>query len=148
MVGLGAIAAGLGGLFLGRKKENVPTTKQIVSEEPEIKIDVSIPYNAAALMAYEKVIGEYDAATYAKFEELYKEKAVAEVTLKKITRELQEKIDQTEAAIAKLTQQIWCGKVIECKVLVYETAKQVNQKFLENCQESIEMRKCGEMTPL
>jgi hypothetical protein len=104
MVGLGAIAAGLGGLLLGNKKENMTTTKQVVVEEPEIKIDVSIPYNAAALMAYEKVIGEYDEAKFTKFEALYLEKAVAEVTLKKVTRELQQKIDQAEDAISKLAQ--------------------------------------------
>jgi hypothetical protein len=104
MVGLGAIAAGLGGLLLGNRKETTTTTKQVVVGEPEIKIDVSIPYNAAALIAYEKVIGEYNEATFAKFESLYHEKAVAEVTLKKVTRELQQKIDQADMAISKLAQ--------------------------------------------
>jgi hypothetical protein len=63
--------------------------------EPEPVVDVSIPYNAAALLAYQQtIVGREttpadDPAEFAEFEQLYQQMAVAQVIVKQKERALQ-----------------------------------------------------------
>lgn len=60
--------------------------------EPEPKIDVSIPYDAAAALAYKALKGTNeikDMEEFAKFKTSYETYTVAEVILKKATREFE-----------------------------------------------------------
>jgi hypothetical protein len=62
----------------------------VQQEEPVEVIDVSIPYDAAIIQAYDAWrSGDYDQAEYGKFKAKYIVKTVAEVTAKKVARELQ-----------------------------------------------------------
>lgn len=65
------------------------STKVVAEPEPE-PIDVSIPYNAAAALAYSSLTGtsaESDPAAFATFEGAYEKFTVAEVSFKKAARE-------------------------------------------------------------
>ena len=67
---------------------------QVAAAEPEPAVDLSIPYDAAARLAYDEwrvTHGreEFDDAEYQKFKVLYEEKTVADVVAKKKTRELE-----------------------------------------------------------
>jgi hypothetical protein len=102
--GAAALVAGVGAFIMGKKKSSDDTTPA-VAEEPE-PVDVSIPYNAAAILAYEEFMGKttegVDPATFAKFEALYEEKVVAQVTAKKVARDFEDKIKSVDAELAKL----------------------------------------------
>jgi hypothetical protein len=97
--GIAAAVAGAGAFLLrqvtGKETPAASTTAGAVSE-PEIEvIDVSIPYDAAALLQYRKMKGinfamAIDEQDFAQFKALYEEKTVADVILKKATRELAE----------------------------------------------------------
>lgn len=70
-------------------------------------MDVSIPYNAAAMLEYTKLMGpKVDAAKFAKFEALYEEKVVAQVTAKKVARDCQLEAARLEAIAAKADAEI------------------------------------------
>lgn len=86
MVGAGAAA------FSSVGKISAPEVIAEPEPEPE-PVDVSIPYDAAPLLAYdtwriEGEKGDYDQATYEKFKAMYLTKTVAEVTAKKVAREM------------------------------------------------------------
>jgi hypothetical protein len=99
----GAVAAavavaGIGGFFAMKKTSKKTTEAQ--SKTVDILIDISIPYNAAAVLAYNEWRGdaELDETPFERFEPLYLEKAVAEVSAKKIARE----ISKVDADLAEL----------------------------------------------
>ena len=67
--------------------------KKRTESEPE-PIDVSIPYDAAARLAYdnwrvEQGKGDFDVETYKAFKEIYTQLAVTEVVVKKKSREME-----------------------------------------------------------
>lgn len=70
--------------------------EKAVEPEPEPEpepIDVSIPYDAAIILAYKElrqVEPDINGASYAQFKQAYLEKAVAEVTLKQKARKLEQ----------------------------------------------------------
>ena len=76
--------------------------KATSAPKPVETVDVSIPYNAAAMLEYTKLMGpKLDAAKFAKFEKLYEEKVVAQVTAKKVARDCQLEAARLEAIVAK-----------------------------------------------
>lgn len=76
--------------------------KAVSTPKPVEAVDVSIPYNAAAMLEYTKQMGpKFDAAKFAKFEALYEEKVVALVTAKKVARDCQLEAARLEAIVAK-----------------------------------------------
>ena len=85
------LGAGYAATTMGDKAPS-ETKAEPEAAAPE-PIDVSIPYNAASLLAYdawriEGDRGDFDQASYDKFEAIYITKTVAEVTAKKAIREL------------------------------------------------------------
>eukprot|EP00525_Craspedostauros_australis_P005247 CAMPEP_0198115904 /NCGR_PEP_ID=MMETSP1442-20131203/7939_1 /TAXON_ID= /ORGANISM="Craspedostauros australis, Strain CCMP3328" /LENGTH=166 /DNA_ID=CAMNT_0043773509 /DNA_START=77 /DNA_END=577 /DNA_ORIENTATION=+ len=92
-VDFGAVAGGVGGLGAAvaaavgfATKSSEKPSKAAVEEIPEPEaIDVSIPYNAAAQLAFDA--SALEASEFATFEEAYLAKTVAEVTLKKMQRD-------------------------------------------------------------
>ena len=96
---LGAAGAALAGLFGVMAQKNAgddagTAATAIVEEEPE-PIDVSIPYDAAARLAF--AAKRLDESKFAEFEAMYEEATVADVTVKKFARDLKD----MEAAAAK-----------------------------------------------
>jgi hypothetical protein len=72
--------------------ESVSTKTAAVPEKVE-KIDVSIPYDAAARLAYRELKGlsenaKYDESEFQKFKEAYEATTVANVIVKKMERDL------------------------------------------------------------
>jgi len=100
-----AVVAGLAAVF-GRgmnKKETAP----VVEEEEELPpIDVSIPYNAAAMLAFDEWKGgkTFPEDTFAKFETIYENKMVAMVTAKKVQRELDDATKMADSELDKLAK--------------------------------------------
>jgi len=89
-----AAGAALAGAALaiskGMSSGSKSTTSAVVEEPEPEPIDVSIPYDAAAAMAYcaVKQLSEVDdAQEFEKFKAVYEAFTVAEVTLKKASRE-------------------------------------------------------------
>ena len=83
------------------------TPKAASAPKPVETVDVSIPYNAAAMLEYTKLMGpKVDAAKFAKFEALYEEKVVAQVTAKKVARDCQLEAARLEAIAAKADAEI------------------------------------------
>jgi hypothetical protein len=68
-----------------------------------IIVDVSIPYNAAAMLAYNdwNTGGEFDESTFQKFQTIYEEKVVAQVTAKKVARDYELQIQRLQAVVSK-----------------------------------------------
>jgi hypothetical protein len=94
VVGVGAAATASGGSGGGSSSSASGTSSSsntTTNKPPAQKIDVSIPYDAAARMAYEAWCQEkgetFMADGYALFQELYTAKAVAEATVKKRARD-------------------------------------------------------------
>jgi hypothetical protein len=95
VVGVGAAATASGGSGGGSSSSVSGTSSSsnttTTNKPPAKKIDVSIPYDAAARMAYEAWCQEkgetFMADGYALFQELYTAKAVAEATVKKRARD-------------------------------------------------------------
>mmetsp|Transcript_21427 Transcript_21427/g.35466 ORF Transcript_21427/g.35466 Transcript_21427/m.35466 type:complete len:135 (-) Transcript_21427:206-610(-) len=91
--GAAAIAlVGAGAAFAIGGKGAAPEVVAEPEPEPE-PIDISIPYDAAILLAYdawrvEGDRGDFDQSSYEKYKPAYISKAIAEVTLKKATREM------------------------------------------------------------
>lgn len=102
--GFAAAVAGIGGIFAfgqkGDSKEEKSTPKVKAKAEPE-PIDVSIPYNSAALLAFQEWTGgkRFDKALFDQFEPLYIQKTVAQVSGKKMAREYEEAMGRVNAAI-------------------------------------------------
>ena len=84
VIGVAALAQGGGG------KTEAAAPKKAEEPEPEPEpIDVSIPYDAAARLAFAEMSSEEaDEEKFAKFKQLYEKKTVAEVTAKKAARDL------------------------------------------------------------
>ena len=99
---LAAGAAGILGVAAAIFANASGGAKETVKAEPEPEpepIDVSIPYNAAAVLAYEKAGSPGDFAT---FEAKYIDATVAAVTLKKKQRDLalfEAEVAKKEAAL-------------------------------------------------
>jgi hypothetical protein len=69
------------------------STKTAAAPEKVEKIDVSIPYDAAARLAYRELKGlsenaKYDESEFQKFKEAYEATTVANVIVKKMERDL------------------------------------------------------------
>lgn len=82
--------------------------KREIVQEKTVKPDVSIPYNAAALLAYDEWRGNdvFDQQTFKKFEALYIEKTVAEVTGKKIARDKEEALSKLKEIAKKAKEEL------------------------------------------
>ena len=84
----------------GSSSDSGPSKKET---EPEPKpIDVSIPYDAAARLAYdnwrvEQDKGDFNVETYKAFKEIYTQLAVTEVVVKKKSREIESLHKQLES---------------------------------------------------
>lgn len=84
--------------------EQVPFVVPAVEAE---KIDVSIPYDAAARLAYRELKGldessKYDENEFVKFKQVYEDTTIANVIVKKKERELRE----MQAAAAKKSKEL------------------------------------------
>jgi hypothetical protein len=94
-----AAVAGIGGIFAaigGKKGEKVEAGK-VPKAAPAPLVDISIPYNSAAMLAFQEYSA--DASLFASFEPLYLEKAVAQVSAKKIARDLEAAMQAKEATV-------------------------------------------------
>lgn len=70
-------------------------------------VDVSIPYNAAAMLEYSKLMGgNFDSASFEKFQSIYEAKVVAQVTAKKVARDSQLEIERLQAIATKADAEI------------------------------------------
>lgn len=94
--GVGILIALAAGFVLNKDGMGAQAAESEPEPEPEPvePVDLSIPYDAAARLAYDewRVTHEreaYDEAEYQKFKVLYEEKTVADVIAKKKTRELE-----------------------------------------------------------
>ncbi len=86
----------------GSKNSPAAAPKAVTPPVPVEAVDVSIPYDAAAMLEYTKLMGtKFDAAKFAKFEAIYMEKVVAQVTAKKVSRDCQLEAARLEAIVAK-----------------------------------------------
>mmetsp|Transcript_40531 Transcript_40531/g.61452 ORF Transcript_40531/g.61452 Transcript_40531/m.61452 type:complete len:177 (-) Transcript_40531:435-965(-) len=102
--GVAAAVAGAAALFIpkGEKKE---ATKAVSAPEPE-PIDVSIPYDATAMLAYENwrkenEKGAFNAATFESFSKIYYDMSVETVTAKKLKREAEAMMAAADAGFSK-----------------------------------------------
>ena len=96
----GAVLSNMGG------SSESSTVEEAAPEEPE-PIDVSIPYNSAARVAYdqwrvENKKGGFDKEGFAVFEEIYTEATIGMVAYKKMERDLALKKASYEAIEKKL----------------------------------------------
>lgn len=102
---MGAAAlAGLVAVTASSGSDDETTSKAAaVDEETAEPVDVSIPYNAAAMLAYQCTISPtVDPAVFKRFEELYLEQAVAIATFKKMKRDQEAAVKAMETKISKL----------------------------------------------
>jgi len=82
------LAAAVAAITVQQSNQNTaPTTMKGPEPEPE-PIDVSIPYDAAARLAFEASGVGKDESKYAKFKTVYEKKAVAEVMASRYAREM------------------------------------------------------------
>lgn len=98
--GFAAIFANLKG---GSSKKKAEST--LLEKKKELPlVDVSIPYNAAALLAYEEFKGDkiFPESAFASFEAIYNDKVVAVVKSKKVQRELKVSIEKADEELGKL----------------------------------------------
>ena len=87
---LAVLALSLSGVGAVMEAPSKGSTQGPAEAEPE-PIDVSIPYDAAAVLTYLKYKGVKsisDTADFEKFKKLYEEATVAQVTLKKMQRDV------------------------------------------------------------
>ena len=100
---LGAAGVAIAGIlgFMAKSQDDsaeTTTAAAIVEDEPE-PIDVSIPYDAAARLAFKAA--KLPESKYDEFVPLYEAKTVADVTVKKFARDLKEmEADAAEKAKA------------------------------------------------
>lgn len=78
-------------------------------EQPQVEpepIDVSIPYDAAARLAFDEYLQskgiEFDEMLYSSFRPLYEDKAISDVIVKKIARDLAAAEQVAEEATKRL----------------------------------------------
>jgi hypothetical protein len=97
---LGVVAVVASSFLSGSGKDNASSSSSTraaataAAKEPEPEVvDVSIPYNAAALLAYQQTVIGRETTTdddeFAEFEQLYQQMAVAQVIVKQKERALQ-----------------------------------------------------------
>lgn len=102
LAALGAAAAAAFASSSGGAAADAPSKSAADEPEPE-PIDISIPYDAAAVLTYCKLKGikeVTDQTDFEAFKTVYEEAAVAEVTLKKMERDT---ADMKKAVDAKMT---------------------------------------------
>ena len=100
-----AIAAGFAAIFSGLKGGSKTTTQAL--EKAKIPpVDVSIPYNAAAVLAFDEFKGNkiFPEDSFSQFEAIYNEKVVAMVKSKKIQRELVDIVENANEQLRKLAE--------------------------------------------
>lgn len=70
----------------------------------EVKYDISIPYDAAANLAYFEWKGDlpYNEKSFQMFKKIYEEKTVTEVSQKRALREFAEAIKKSDDELATL----------------------------------------------
>jgi hypothetical protein len=119
---LAAVAAAAGSPTSERgtgsgKSSSSNTQKQLVEVQAEELVDLSIPYNAAALLAYQQVYanGQETDTEFVTFEQMYKEMAVAQVILKR-------KQQQVEALEQAFTAKYPAAAVVNGVVQETQTA--------------------------
>ena len=103
IVAAGGAAAALAAALYGKNGGATTSTGDAaaVGGEPEPEpIDVTIPYNAAAMLAFDAT--KLPKSKFEEFESLYLAKTVADVTVKKMAREVVE----MEKVAAKLTKDL------------------------------------------
>lgn len=104
---LTAAIAGLGFMSSNQKDGETATANKSTkagAEAEEVKIDVSIPYSAAAMLAYDTMRGQaaFDKKAFAKFEELYVEQAVMIAKSKKVARDHALEMKAMESKISSM----------------------------------------------
>lgn len=91
--GIAASVLGAGGFAVARKRGGAKAngaTAAAPAAKKAGKIDVSIPYDAAAKLAYKEFRSSGKETDYETFKNKYEQLAVAQVTLKKFEREYSE----------------------------------------------------------
>ena len=90
--GIAASVLGAGGVAVASKRGGASSTNGATSTAPAKveKIDISIPYDAAAKLAYDEFRASGKETDYETFKSKYEQLAVAQVTLKKLEREFVE----------------------------------------------------------
>lgn len=88
--GIMASFFGVGGAAVASKKERATASTKAPKPSKVEKIDVSIPYDAAARLAYDEFRAHGKEADYESFKQKYDRMTVAQVTLKKCEREMVE----------------------------------------------------------
>jgi hypothetical protein len=84
------LGLGAGGVAVASKKGGATRSGANTAPIKNEKIDVSIPYDAAAKLAYDIFRASGKEAVYATFKARYEQLVVAQVTLKKCEREFAE----------------------------------------------------------
>ena len=92
-----AVAAGLAAVFGSKNGAAAGAASGEAADEPE-PIDVSIPYNAAAMLAFKET--KLPQSKFEEFEALYLAKSVAHVTARKMVRDVAE-MEKMEAKLEK-----------------------------------------------
>lgn len=97
--GAAALAAAAAAAVFGNKNggDSATTADKGVAAEPEA-IDVSIPYNSAAMLAFSGT--KLPKSKFEEFESLYLAKTVADVTAKKMARDVEE-MEKVASKLAK-----------------------------------------------
>eukprot|EP00521_Asterionellopsis_glacialis_P019343 CAMPEP_0195314886 /NCGR_PEP_ID=MMETSP0708-20121125/2671_1 /TAXON_ID=33640 /ORGANISM="Asterionellopsis glacialis, Strain CCMP134" /LENGTH=159 /DNA_ID=CAMNT_0040379983 /DNA_START=1 /DNA_END=480 /DNA_ORIENTATION=+ len=87
--GVAVITAAGVATFMNQNGESSSSSTTSATAEPEVeKIDVSIPYDSAAILAYEEWReGEFDQEVFAAYKKIYKGMAITKVTFKKQERD-------------------------------------------------------------
>jgi len=89
----------------GQGSSTTAATKQVKEEAEPEKIDISIPYNAAAKLMYEQE-GYANTTDFKTFEKMYIKNSVAKVTAKKVARDAEQTValakKEAEAAASEL----------------------------------------------
>lgn len=102
----GAVAAALIGAAVGRNSDNGAGSKAAKEAEEELpKIDVSIPYDAAAKLAFGQLAKKSN-ANYAQFKELFETKAILEVKKKMYAQKVAREMEQMEVKIEEMQKEI------------------------------------------
>jgi hypothetical protein len=99
LAGGAAVVAAVAGLFVTQTADSTKVEEK--EEEEPVKIDVSIPYNAAAKLAFE-AYGVEDESKFAQFESIYLEQAVEQVKFKKWKQEMETQLAAKETSLQEL----------------------------------------------
>lgn len=97
------------GAGAGGSKSSAAKKKAGGSAAEEEKIDVSIPYSAAAMLEYDSLRGkgkDFDKSAFAKFEKLYNDKAVTIAVSKKVARDHATEMKAMETKISNIEKEM------------------------------------------